>query len=90
MTAADGNLDRRMDRGNMKRPAGTDIAGNGDLIAAVEVAATEHPAMIAVDIGGSRQRRYPAQAGGEFAGAAAGADDEDTALIEPAELATAE
>jgi hypothetical protein len=29
-----GNRDRRMNRGIPKRSAGTDIAGNGDLIAA--------------------------------------------------------
>jgi hypothetical protein len=79
-----------MDRGIRSAPVGTDIAGNGDLIAA-----TEHPAMIAVDIGGSRQRRCRAQAGGEFAGAVGGmnssrANDEDAVLIEPVALVTAE
>jgi hypothetical protein len=32
MTAADGNRDRPMNRGIPKRPAGTDISGNGDPI----------------------------------------------------------
>jgi hypothetical protein len=36
-----------MDRGIPKRPTGTDSAGNGDLIAAVEVAGDDRPCMSA-------------------------------------------
>jgi hypothetical protein len=49
--AAAGNFDRP-DSSIPKRPVGNDIAGNGD-----RIAATEHPALTAVDIGGNRQRR---------------------------------
>jgi hypothetical protein len=51
-----GSRDLSTDRGITKRPADTDIAGNGDLIAAIEDAAADWPLAAAEIIEGNADR----------------------------------